>query len=311
MVTDLGRRGFALPAVLWILVLVGAVSAGFLAAAQAERRSVANGIESARARWAARGELARTLARLETTLAGPSAVRELRAGGDTLHDSGVQVVGDVPVRSVLVDARARLGLDSASRRELVDLQVALGVPRSHAERVAAAVLDWRDADDRPRSGGGESFAYRARGLPARPANRPFEGVHELRQVLGVTRALYDRLAPYLTVSSDGRINVNSAPAEVLSTLPGLDLASARLLVEARAGDPFTGPFHLVEALPARAARALRNRMDSFTRRAAFGPRRVDLVMRAPPGGSHSPAVIRGVLELEGGRSWKLVRIVER
>lgn len=309
--TARGRPGFALPAVLWILVLVGAVSAGFLAAAQAERRAVANGIASTRARWAARGGLARTLADLESSLAGPAAVRELRASGDTLHDSGEREIGGVRVRSVLVDARARLGLDSASAQEIVDLQVALEVPRSSAERVAAAVLDWRDADDLPRPGGGEVAAYRARGLPTRPANRPFEGVRELRQVLGVTRALYDRLAPYLTASGDGRINVNAAPAEVLSTLPGLDLAAARLLVQARDRQPFTGPFQAAEALPARPARTLRDRMDAFSRRAAFGPRRVDLVARAEPEGSHPPAVIRGVLELEGGRSWKLVRILER
>lgn len=311
MVTARGRRGFALPAVLWILVLVGAVSAGFLAAARAESRSVANGIESARARWAARGELARTLARLETTLSGPSAVRQLRAAGDTLHDSGVQVVGGVRVRSVLVDARSRLNLDEASAEALVALQVALDVPPAHAERVAAAVLDWRDDDDEPRPDGGEAFAYRARGLPSRPANRPFESVDELRRVLGVTRALHRRLAPYLTVSGDGRINVNAAPAEVLATLPGLDLASARLVVQARGERPFTGPFQVADVLPPEAARRLQDRMDAFERRSAFSPRQVDLAARAEPEGPVPPVVLRGVLELEGGRSWRLVRIVER
>lgn len=311
MVTVRGRPGFALPAVLWILVLVGAISAGFLAAAQAERRAVANEVERTRSTWAARGGLSRTLAGLDATLAGPAAVRRLRSAGDTLHDSGVEEIGGVQVRSVLIDARARLRLDSASAGELVALQLALGVPRRHAGRVAAAILDWSDADDRPRPGGAEAFAYRARGLSSRPANRPFRRVDELRGVLGVTRGLYRRLAPYLTVSGDGRINVNAAPAEVLSTLPGLDLASARLVARAREEGPFTGPHQVARALPVEDARGLRRRMDAFSRRAAFAPRQVDLVARAEVGSSLPPAVLRGVLELEGGRSWRLLRVDER
>lgn len=309
--TGTGRSGFALPAVLWILVLVGAVSAGFLASAQAERRAVAHHVESTRARWAARGGMARTLASLERTLATGGAVGHLRSAGDTLHDTGDVVVDGVRVRSVLVDARARLGLDSASTEELVALQVALGVDPDEAERVAAAVLDWRDPDDRRRGGGGERSAYRAGGLPTRPANRPFAAVDELRRVLGVTRPLYERLSPYLTVDGDGRINVNAAPAPVLSTLPGLDGASARLLVRARAAAPFDGPHDVVEALSDEAARTVRERMEAFSRRAAYGPRHVELVARAVPRGSRSAVVVHGLLELEGGRSWKLRRITTR
>jgi type II secretory pathway component PulK len=201
--TDTAPRGFALPAVLWILVLVGAVSAEFLASAQAERRAVAHRTEFTRARWAARGGMARTLAVLERALATGDAVGRLRSAGDTLHDTGDVVVDGVRVRTVLVDARARLGIDSASAGELVSLQLALDLPRGEAERVAAAVLDWRDPDDRRRGGGGERSAYRAGGLPTRPANRPFAAVEELRRVLGVTRRLYDRLAPHLTVHGDG------------------------------------------------------------------------------------------------------------
>lgn len=309
--TGTGRGGFALPAVLWILVLVGAVSAGFLASAQAERRAVAHRVESARARWAARDGMARTLAGLERALATGGAVGHLRSAGDTLHDTGDVLVDGVRVRSVLVDARARLGIDSASAGELVALQVALDLPRGEAERVADAVLDWRDSDDRRRRGGGERSAYRAGGLPTRPANRPFAAVGELRRVLGVTRRLHDRLAPYLTVHGDGRINVNAAPAPVLSTLPGLDEGSARLLVRARAAATFDGPYDVLEALPDEAERSVRGRMEAFSRRAAFGPRHVELVARADPPGPGAPVVVHGLLELEGGRSWKLRRVTTR
>lgn len=307
--TRTGRAGFALPAALWIVVLVGAVSAGFLAAARAERRAVANAVASTRARWAARGGMALTLSTLDgTLLRGQGAARELRASGDTLHDSGRLDIGGVPVRSVLVDARARLNLDSASAQDLVGLQLALDVPLRRARRVAAAVLDWRDADDRPRPGGGEAGAYRSGELAARPANRPFASVGELQRVLGVDRELHGRLSPHLTVSSDGRVNVNAAPTEVLSLLPGLDPSAARLVVEARRRAPFRDAFQVLQALPAEDARALRESLQAFGRRTAFGPRRAELVVRATPDAPSPAAVVRGVLELEGARSWRILRV---
>jgi hypothetical protein len=52
-------------------------------------------------------------------------------------------------------------------------------------------------------------------------------------------------------------------------------------------------------------------MEAFSRRAAFGPRHVELVARAVPPGSGAPVVVHGLLELEGGRSWKLRRVTTR
>lgn len=304
-------RGFALPAVVWILVLVGAVTATFLAAAQDERRAVANGIESTRARWAARAGLARAAAALEARLAGPAAPRRIRSAGDSLLPPLRLEVNGMAVRVELLDSRARLHLNRATGDQLGRLLAAIGVDRARAERIVAAVLDWRDPDERPRDAGAEAAAYAARGLAARPRNAPFGDVDELARVRGVSPELHRRLSPLLTVEGDGRINVNAAPAPVLAVLPVLDLEGARALVRAREGRTFSSAFDVARALPPEQGRLLRDRADAFGERAAFGPRRAELSVRARPPAGGAGATLRGVVELEGGRSWSLVRVVER
>ncbi len=305
-------RGFALPAVLWILVLVGAVSATFLAAAQDERRAVANGIESARARWAARAGLARAAATLDARLSGPAASRRLRSAGDSLLPPTRMEVNGMDVRVELVDSRARLHLNRAGAVQIARLLGALGVSGPRAERVVDAVLDWRDPDDRPRPAGAEADAYAAEGLAGGPRDAPFASVEELRRVRGVSDELHRRLAPLVTVVGDGRINVNAAPAPVLVSLPVIDAEAARALVRARAsGRTFSSPFDVARSVPAATGRRLRDQAEAFEEAAAFGPRRAELSVRVRPPAGGAGAALRGVVELEGGTSWRLVRLVER
>jgi general secretion pathway protein K len=63
-------------------------------------------------------------------------------------------------------------------------------------------------------------------------------VAELRQVPGVTGALYAQLAPVLTVHSGQRqVNVATAPEAVLQALPQFGPEQIEALLEARAAQP--------------------------------------------------------------------------
>ena len=302
--------GFALAAALWVLVLVGAVSAGFLAAAQSERRATANLMEEARARWAARAGLARATASVARQLSGFDAVQAFRSAGDSIVRAVSFQLNGVPVRAALLDSRARLHLNRASGADIVSLLTAAGLPRGRAVGVAAAVLDWRDPDGRPREGGAEAADYAALGLPARPPDAPLADVEELRDVMGVDEALFRRLRPLVTVVGDGRINVNSAPAPLLAVLPGLDPAGARAVASARRGTTYESAFDVADALPSDAGRRLLAQRETFGERAAYGPRFGEIVVAASPRGSPAEVTIRGVIELQGGRSWRIVSIRE-
>jgi len=107
--------------------------------------------------------------------------------------------------------------------------------------IVPAILDWLDADSDTRfPGGAEDDYYMGLEHPYRAANRAFSDLSELRLVRGVTDEIYARLAPLLCVlPARTDINVNLAPPEVLMALgPGIDRATADMLVNARETQPF-------------------------------------------------------------------------
>jgi len=96
----------------------------------------------------------------------------------------------------------------------------LGIDRA----VADAVVDWLDNDENPRAGGAESSYYLGLPNPYRAKNDLFDTLGELRLVRGVTGEVFDKLRPFVTVSSSGMVNINTAPKEVLMSLSaGKDL----------------------------------------------------------------------------------------
>ena len=128
------------------------------------------------------------------------------------------------------------GPDLGEMDQFLRLLAILGVGDSQAIDLRAALLDWLDADEEPRlPGGAESAWYGAQTPPRRPANGPLAAVAELTQVRGFTPELVARLTPFVAALPAGsRINVNTAPAEVLAAATeGLGLDTARALVAER------------------------------------------------------------------------------
>jgi len=125
------------------------------------------------------------------------------------------------------DLSGRVNVNRADPDLLVNLIQLAGLDRSRAEEIADGILDWIDADDLHRGRGAEADYYARRGLAA-PRNAPVLRLDELLRVKGMTRdVLYGggRLAgltPFLTTEGSGKINVNTAPREVLLAIPGMD-----------------------------------------------------------------------------------------
>ena len=74
------------------------------------------------------------------------------------------------------------------------------------DEMADSVLDWR-AEDR---GLGERLGE--------VKDRPFEVLEELLLVEGMTDEVFQALQPFITVYTDGKVNLNTAPREVLKAL---------------------------------------------------------------------------------------------
>lgn len=209
--------GFALIAVLWVMVGLSALAlAGTLAAREAVRAAT-NRAELAEATWAAEGCVERARATVSAVLAdardeGPD-VPTWRALDRGVGGSRLVEGCDLAV----VPAGRRVDLNTADGDQLGRLFRAAGVGPARADSLADALLDWRDADDRPRPFGVEAVGYRAAGRPL-PRNGPLADERELAQVRGFERA--GGIDTLLTVEP-GRVFMDRAPSAVLASLPGM------------------------------------------------------------------------------------------
>ncbi len=105
------------------------------------------------------------------------------------------------VQVTVTDEAGRLDLNTGDVHALTILLQALGETADASAALADAIRDWTDADDLRRPNGAEADDYRAAGLSYLPRNRPFETSREVMLVKGMTRSVYDKLAPYVTVYS--------------------------------------------------------------------------------------------------------------
>ena len=115
---------------------------------------------------------------------------------------------------------------------------AVGLDDRQADALVDAIRDFADEDDLRRLNGAEDRDYEDAGRPWGAKDAPFGVVEELQQVLGMTRMLYELIAPALTVYTGSRgIDPKSAPRQVLLALPGSDATAVDAYLAARGAAP--------------------------------------------------------------------------
>jgi len=91
----------------------------------------------------------------------------------------------------------------------------LGLPASLAETLA----DWIDSDDSARKDGAENMDYYLRlDHPYASKGAPLTSVDELYLVKGYGKDEVEKLSGFVTVYTNGKVNINTAPREVLRAL---------------------------------------------------------------------------------------------
>jgi type II secretory pathway component PulK len=272
------RDGFALVTVLWALVVIGILAVEFHTLARADRRVATNARAAVQARWAARASLSRTLETMDRAL-----------GAGQLASYGENVLGPfetdengVLVHSVVRDVNARLNLNRAGRRELLRLLEALAIPPAESQAIVDAVR-----------------------------RAPLDRVEELRSLPQITAATYDRISPHVTVSGNGRVNVNSASAAVLLTLPEMTGPAANAIVARRRLAPYRNVFEILASMPGPIQARMQSRLGELVEGVAFTPQLVEIEIEA--GGRTGGVQMRlaSTVLFSGGVRWSLVRTVER
>ncbi|MDG4555300.1 MAG: type II secretion system protein GspK [Candidatus Competibacter sp.] len=210
---DACESGMVLVIVLWIMALLAVMAGSFAYSMRIETRLATDTVERAQARALAEAGVAYALAwQLD-----PEAQKQWPPNGDLREWS----FGGGRLRIQVVDAGGLVNLNTANTELLKALLASAGVDAQDQDRLADAIQDWRDPDDQSLPHGAEGGDYRSAGRPG-PKNAPFESIEELGEVLGVTQAIYERIADVETVFSyHSGVNPELAPARLLQAL-GLD-----------------------------------------------------------------------------------------
>ena len=222
-----GMRGAALLLVLWLVALLTALVGAYALTAR---------IEALQGRVGSRGAMAQEIARAGMEYA---LVRVADRNPETHWQPNGRAYAwrfdghDVQVR--IIDETGKVDLNQADVPLLSRLMQVLGEPPDASDALAAAIVDWRDADDLGQPvGGAEDGDYAAAGRPYGAKDAPFETIAELEQVLGTTPDLYARLEPFLTLySGRGQPDATYAQGPVLVAM-GMD-ATAWLAQREAAG----------------------------------------------------------------------------
>ncbi|MCH8502279.1 MAG: type II secretion system minor pseudopilin GspK [Aliidiomarina sp.] len=116
-----------------------------------------------------------------------------------------------------------------------------------AERLTATLIDWIDKDSQLHSNlGAEDADYESLPQPYQAANSLLSHRSELRQIMGYTQEVYERLRPFVCVipaQTQWRLNLNTVPEDraelIVAFFRGqMDMNSAQSLLGARPQDGF-------------------------------------------------------------------------
>ena len=212
------QRGLALVTVLWVLMLLSLIAASFTRTVRTEINLTRNLIESAKAVALADAGVYRAVLGL---------FAPVNQGGWRVDDTVYAwAYGGGEIRVSVQDEGGKIDLNKGQDALLRILFNSLGLEDQESAALVDAIVDFRDPDDLRRLNGAEDGDYALAGLAHDAKDAPFEAVEELHQVLGMTPALYDRVAPSLTVYSGLRSpHLATAPPAVLDFLSAVSAAA--------------------------------------------------------------------------------------
>jgi general secretion pathway protein K len=227
------RRGVALIFVLWLLVLLGVIVAEVVSQARLEAELLSSLRSRTVGRYSAESGILAATVRIEVLL---DSTRSLPERITTLRELAARLA---PLSDVALGS-GRFGV------AVVDLNARIDLNRADAATLQGLFRQF-------------TTDQRAEDVVALLKQAPIHRLGELAHIPGIDDSLALAVAPYVTVWSDGFVNINSAPEPVLAALPGLSSAVARSIVRRReTGEIFimpTGPLGPLSGAPGGAAGA--------------------------------------------------------
>jgi len=257
------QKGIALIVVLWMLVVMTVIALAFSQSVRTEVMLTANHQNQAKALALAEAGIWRGAAMvLNRSIADSNGERFNLAGSvyELESDKG----------DLLVSLQSCSGLVDLNRAPPEIIKGILEAVVSSSETVdviSDSLLDWRDEDDLKRVAGAEQGDYESLGLAYGPNNGLMNSVSELARVNGVTPDIYEGLKSMMTVySGQSRIDIGSAPEEVIASLPGMEGTVVETIMSGRE----TGNKHLdLTQIPSETRKYIGAGQNEFIRISSF------------------------------------------
>ncbi|MEP6619099.1 MAG: hypothetical protein ABJE47_07290 [bacterium] len=313
------RRGVALITALWLVVAIAAVALEFSLQAKERRQLGVASAERGIARAAAAGAMAVVQAKLDYVLrtaanAGGTNNSVLRSTDPWLDVDSVYS-GKYTVDSIDVDVRARdlgtqLNINNLTEAEFRTFFGFVLRDFETADKLAQAIMDWRDPDDMPRVRGAERDDYIKAGMLSLPQNAGFREVEDLLQVMGMRPEIYAAVSPYFTTRGNGSVNLNTAPPPVLRVLPGMTDALLNQIIGLRSqGRRITSINQVLQAAARRPLTpALLQPFERLASRTTVDTREVELTLVARATPHAQPTRLMAIIQRGGNNAatiqWK-------
>lgn len=144
---------------------------------------------------------------------------------------------DISFRAQILSEAARFNINVILLRQdktlLTDIFTDRGMDLQDAQTLVGNLTDWVDEGDLAELNGAEAEWYESQGRENHPFNRPFYSLNEMRLVKGMEQleALWPDWASWFTVWSNGRLDVNEADAELISTAAEVTIDDAQEMVD--------------------------------------------------------------------------------
>lgn len=144
------------------------------------------------------------------------------------------------------DEDRKLDINIATHEQLKYIFTKSGLDPDDASAVADSIIDWRDSNDLHRLNGAEEDYYRGLDDPYSCKDGLFDTIEELLLVKGMTEEIlygsmvdeeekqFTGVADAITVNGTSKVNVNTAPREVIEAVMGIEAAD-NLLLQREAG----------------------------------------------------------------------------
>ena len=182
----------------------------------------------------------------------------------------------------IVDLERKININTAGEPLMTQALTLMGVDPSDMTPIINSIFDWIDPDSNTRVQGAETEFYQSLDPPYVAKNGPIDDISELQFIKNMTPELYwgqastnhppaafqpgghkfgfGNQAPVInsgfvdlfTPISSGQININTASAEVLQCIPGIDANAAAAIVAGRSGEDdgsgLLGPYRTLSDL---------------------------------------------------------------